>query len=158
MPMRVLPTSVLLALLAVLSAPLGAQQPSHACASLAAPAARLACYDEAFPLLPEVAEAAARRARDEFGLVRLPESPGDAESAIDQQGLEQVESRVLRVDRGRDGQRIVILENGQVWAQTGSHSSGYLKAGDLVQVRKGLVGGYALVMSNGVTVRVRRTR
>ena len=65
---------------------------------------------------------------------------------------------VKQVDQGRDGQRIVILENGQVWAQTGSHSSGYLKAGDLVQVRKGLVGGYALVMSNGVTVRVRRTR
>jgi uncharacterized cupin superfamily protein len=49
------------------------------------------------------------------------------------------------------------LENGQVWMQAESRSTGHVQAGDAVQVRKGLLGVYQLVMPNGVTLRVRRT-
>lgn len=138
--------------------PLAAQPAGHPCANVVDPAARLACYDEAFPLPQEVIEAAVAKAQADFGLDGQDEpllSPGQS---AEQANPERIESRVVKVDDGRGMERIVTLENGQVWSQTGARSSGHLQAGDVVQVRKATLGGYHLVMPNGVSVRVRRTR
>ncbi|MCD9027519.1 type VI secretion protein [Luteimonas sp. BDR2-5] len=138
--------------------PLAAQQASHGCASVAEPAARLACYDEAFPPPPEVIEAATERAQADFGLNTPRGSLRNPGQTVEQADPERIESRVVRVDHDRGGQRSFALENGQVWAQTESRSGGHVQSGDVVQLRKGTLGSYQLVMPNGVVLRVRRVR
>ena len=150
--------SLLLLPLVLLSLPLSAQQPTHGCAGVAEPAARLACYDEAFPPLPEAIEAATARARADFGLDRQPDPLRNPGQSAQQADPERIESRVVKVDHDGATQSGFHLENGQVWVRAQSGSSGRVQAGDSVQVRKGLMGSYQLVTPNGVTFRVRRIR
>lgn len=154
MPMRCVLTSILL-----LAAPsLAAQAPTHACAGEPDPAARLACYDRAFPPPVEVIEAAKERARADFGLDgerRALRNPGDAGGQADP---ERIEARLAKVTHIGGGLRSFELDNGQVWTQTDARSGGQVQAGDAVQVRKAILSGYVLVMPNGVTLRVRRSR
>ncbi|MGY1408626.1 hypothetical protein ACW5EG_03470 [Luteimonas sp. A611] len=149
---------LLLSPLWLLALPLAAQQPTHACASVAQAEDRLACYDKAFPLSLEVSEAATEKAQADFGLDRPREplrNPGQAAEPAD---ADRIESQVIKVDYERNGQRSFSLDNGQVWTQAESRSSGHVAAGDVVQVRKGLLGSYQLVTPAGVLLRVRRAR
>ncbi len=152
---------VLLPLLTLFALPLAAQHNRHACAAVAAPEARLACYDRAFPPSQEAAaEAAAAAAKAQaaaFGLHKPTPSPDSAQptAAVDP---ERIESRVAKVDHGSGGLRTFHLENGQVWTLAESRSTGQVKAGDTVQVRKGVLAGYTLVTPSKVTLRVRRVR
>lgn len=134
-----------------------AATPAHPCASVAGPAARLACYDKAFPPAPEVHEAAARQAQDDFGLQREPavlSNPGQADSELDP---DRIESRVVKVTY-HSGGRTFSLENGQSWTLTEATSRGHVNEGDAVVVRKGLMGNYMLVTEAGAGLRVRRVR
>lgn len=131
---------------------------THPCAAVAVPAERLACYDKAFPPAPEVAEAALRRARDDFGLDPPAEplsNPGQQPDAL---APDRVEARVASVEHGNGGRRTILLEGGQAWTVVEATSSGPLRQGDVVVVRKGLMGGFLLTTPGGVTLRVRRTR
>ncbi|MFT3754581.1 MAG: hypothetical protein QM769_01320 [Pseudoxanthomonas sp.] len=152
--MRILP--ILLSCL--LASPLAAQQASHACASVADPAARLACYDKAFPPPPEINAMATEKAQADFGWDKPQEPLRNPGQTHEQAAPDRIESRVSNVNSGPGGQRSFTLENGQIWTQAESRSSGFVKAGDVVQVRKGVMNGFQLVMPNGVSVRVRRTR
>lgn len=148
MLMRCLPVLTLL-----LSATSVAAQPaSHECAVVSDAAARLACYDRAFPPPPETLQAASEQAQAGFGL-----GAAEQEGPLAQQQPERIESVVAKVDHGRGG-RVFTLENGQVWTQTEARTVGHVRPGEVVQVRKAVLGGYTLVMPNGVSVRVRRTR
>jgi hypothetical protein len=146
----------LLALLLLFALPLFAQQAPHACAEVADPAARLACYDKAFPPLPGVMEAAAEKAKADFGLHTSRESLRSSAPGA-QPDQEQIEARVDKVDHGA-GQRSFQLENGQVWMQVEARSSGHVGVGDTVQVRKGVLGGFQLITPQGIALRVRRMR
>lgn len=141
----------------LLALPVAAQQASHACANVGEPAARLACYDQAFPPPPEVIEAATEQAQADFGFNKPRDTLLNPGQAVEQADPERIESRVAKVAHN-NGQRVFTLENGQVWTQAESRSSGHVQAGEVVQVRKGMLGTYMLVMPNGVTLRVRRTR
>ncbi|HUG03038.1 MAG TPA: hypothetical protein VML92_01245 [Steroidobacteraceae bacterium] len=73
---------------------------------------------------------------------------------------EQITSRVVRIERGRDGRIIVYLENDQVWAETNaSRFRGRLAAGEEVTVSKEGFGWYRMRFKNtyGV-VAVRRVQ
>ena len=153
MPMRCISLSIL----CLLALPLAAQEPSHPCARLADPAARLVCYDSAFPLSPEVAEAATQQAQADFGLDR-PQAASDSGYRVQHAEPDGFESRVVKVDHGRGGVRSFNLENGQVWTQVEARSSGHVQDGQVVQVRKGVLGSYQLVTPAGVNLRVRRAR
>lgn len=148
MSMRRLPVLSLL----LLALPAAAQPASHECAVVPNPAARLACYDRAFPPPPEAVEAASEKAQAEFGL-----EAGAEQGPLAQPQPERIESAVAKVDHSRGG-RAFTLENGQVWTQTEARTVGHVRPGEVVQVRKAVLGGYTLVMPNGVSVRVRRTR
>lgn len=154
MPMR----CPLLLLLWLAALPLAAQQPTHDCAGVAEPAARLACYDRAFPPPPEVNEVAAAKAQGEFGLDKPRESLRNPGQTVEQADPDRIESRVVKVDYAHNGQRSFSLENGQVWRQTESRSTGHVRAGDTVQVRKALLGSYMLMTPDGVGLRVSRAR
>lgn len=149
--MRLLP---LLALLA--ASPLRAQA-SHPCASVALPADRLACYDRAFPPPPQVREEAVRQAEADFGLDRKPpplENPEQPAEALDP---DSVRGTVVSVTHQRN-RRDITLDNGQVWATLEGGSKGHLRAGDTVELRRGLMGNYLLVTPAGSGLRVRRVR
>lgn len=142
--------------LCLFALPAAAQPASHACATVADATARLACYDKAFPPPPEVIEEANEIAKASFGLDQPRDAlrnPGATDAQADP---ERIESRIAEVDYG--AQRRFTLDNGQVWMQTDARSGGHVRPGDVVQVRKAILGGYTLVMPNGVTLRVRRTR
>ncbi len=134
-----------------------AQPAGHPCASEVDREARLACYDRAFPPSPEVHEAARERAEAGFGLAAAKD-PSRKGGRLDEDDPDRIQSRVTRVDNPGSSQRTFRLENGQAWTQTDARSAGLVRAGDTVEVRKGLMGGYLLVMPNGIAVRVRRTR
>lgn len=147
----------LVLLLPMLASPLAAQAASHPCASEPDAGKRLACYDAAFPLSPQVQEAAREQARAGFGLARpkaAPDDPGQASGTVEP---ERIESKVVGVDHA-GGLRLFRLENGQAWSQVDTRGGGHVQPGDEVQVRKAVLGGYQLRMPNGVSVRVRRTR
>ncbi|MFT4256730.1 MAG: hypothetical protein QM599_07225 [Pseudoxanthomonas sp.] len=144
-------------LLAAAPTAFAAAEAAHPCATVADPAARLACYDKAFPPPPAVHEAATKKAVQEFGLEKQAAplfNPGQTREDADP---ERIESRVAKVDYA-GGTRTISLENGQVWTLAEANSRGPLKAGDAVHVRKGLLGSYLLVTPAGVGLRVRRVR
>lgn len=134
------------------AATVAAQEHPLECARLADPAARLGCYDRLFPVPAEVVEAAARRAEESYGLER---AAGSLQSGRSE--LEQLESRVVDVDHGRNGQRTFKLENGQTWVQVEARVGGHVQVGQVVSLRKAILGGYQLVTPAGVALRVRRT-
>ncbi len=149
----------LLSLLPYLLAPsLAAQPVLHTCASVAEPAARLACYDKAFPPPPAVHAAAAEKAQADFGLNKSREPLLNPGQTPEEAAPERIDSRVTKVEYGRGGQRSFTLESGQIWTQAESRSSGHVQAGESVQLRKGLMGRYMLVTPAGVRLGVRRTR
>jgi len=144
-------------LLPVLLAPLAVQAASHPCASEPDAGKRLACYDSAFPLSPQVQEVAREQARARFGLTHPNVAPGDSGQALGVAEPERIESKVASVEHS-GGLREFRLENGQAWRQVDTRSGGHVQPGDEVQVRKAVLAGYQLRMPNGVSVRVRRTR
>lgn len=150
--------TVLTTILVLAAAPLAAQQPGHACAMQPDPAARLACYDQAFPPPPEVREAARQQTEAGFGLGSAKAPQDGGELVTGGEGADSMRARVEKVDHLGGGLRVFVLENGQAWLQTDSRSMGHVQAGDQVLVRKGLMGGYLLVMPNGVALRVKRSR
>ncbi len=150
--------TVLTTILVFAAAPLAAQPAGHACAMQPDPTARLACYDRAFPPPPEVQEAARQQAEAGFGLGSAKARQDVSEPVAVGEDADSMQARVERVDYHGGGLRVFVLENGQSWMQTDSRSMGHVQPGDQVLVRKGLMGGYLLVMPNGVAVRVKRLR
>lgn len=133
----------------------------HPCAEQIESQARLACYDRAFPP-PAAAQAApARRSeaelKQEFGLSgrELDERKPEAER---EQRIDSLEAMVTGVRGIQGGQRVLTLDNGQVWQLTEGGTRGPLKEGDAVVVRRALMGSFILVTPGGVGLRARRLR
>lgn len=130
---------------------------THACAGIASPTERLACYDTAFPPLsdPEALARAKEKAVAEFGLSQdqLRERDPNAARNVDPS---RIEGTVAALSQRADGVRVVTLDNGQVWVLTEVTSKGPLYVGDQVKVRKAALGTYMLVTPGGVPLRVRR--
>ncbi len=139
--------------LLLVALPAASQQPTHACASVVEAAARLACYDKAFPLSEHTSQMVNGIAKADFGLNKPRGSLGPAP---DQAEPESIESRVTKVEQENGVQRTFHLENGHVWTRTQTDRNGHVNVGDQVKVRKALMAGYVLVTPSGVFVRVRR--
>jgi len=133
-----------------------AQEPSHACAGVAEPTERLACYDAAFPPLsdPEALARAREKAVAEFGLSTDQLRERDPSRGRDEPS--RIEAAVAGLGQRADGLRVVTLDNGQVWVLTKVTSKGPLNVGDRVKIRAAALGTYMLVTPGGVPLRVRR--
>jgi hypothetical protein len=128
----------------------------HPCAAVANPSERLECYDRAFP--PTVDGATlADQARKEFGLTRADVRERNPALAAPPKP-DQIEATVARIDERADGQRVITLDNGQVWLQVEAKSLGSLAAGDRVRIRQGTFSSYRLLTPAGVPLRVRRIK
>jgi hypothetical protein len=145
----------------------GASEPDgmpQACVSIDDPLERLACYDEAFgrgqaAASPDPGEAdAAPRApgsAEEFGLseaqlrARHPGRPSEVR-------VENVEGTVTSLAHRSTGERVVTLDNGQVWLLTEPTVRGPLREGDTVIIRRAALGSFQLVTPGRVALRARR--
>ncbi|WP_202844277.1 hypothetical protein [Luteimonas saliphila] len=134
-----------------------AAQATHPCASQANPANRLACYDKAFPPAPGVREAAARQAVQDFGLEKEASPLRNAGQPVEEIDPDRIEGQVAKVVY-HGGKRDIALANGQVWATIEATSTGHLREGDAVTLRKGMMGNFLLTTPAGATLRVRRVR
>lgn len=152
---RYLPFPLFLA--CVIPLQLAAAEASHDCAAVADPAARLACYDKAFPPTPIAHEVAAKKAVEQFGLDKPTTPLLNPGQTLEEADPERIASRVAKVEYN-GSKRTVTLENGQVWTLAEATSSGHMSSGDAVTLRKGALGSFQMVTPNGVSLRVRRVR
>lgn len=133
---------------------------SHRCTSVEDPAARLACYDAAFPpaagaRLGVDVEARKAQALQDFGLTTVQLRERDPERMRDD-SPGQIEGTVTRVASRPNGERLVTLDSGQVWLLTEVTSRGHLKNGDRIVVREAALGSFMLVTPTRVALRARR--
>ena len=158
-------------------------QTADACRRIDDSSGRLACYDHVFPRAPAPSAAGrptpsdARSAGTAPGADTPVQAPPAAEhpAAIGDFGLnqrqlvasgrvnkpEEVQNVAARVTDRRsnaDGEFIVTLDNGQVWTQTELDTLAMPQAGEVVAIRRGLLGSFLLVTSHGVSTRVRRLK
>jgi len=150
-----------MAVLALVPACSAVAAQSHDCAKVLDSKERLACYDAAFPpVRDEAAIAAAAAARREqavqdFGLdaTQLRDRAPESERV---ERPSRVEGTITKLTYRGTGQRVVTLDNGQVWLLTEATSKGPLKEGDRVAVRSAALGSFMLVAPGGAALRARR--
>ena len=122
-----------------------------ACFSITDDAKRLACYDAyAGDLVQQDPSLNVSQKRSEswFGLTKIFERSYEPESIM---------SPVVGVRKKVRGQRILTLENGQIWVQTDSSSKPRIRVGDHVRIRKASMGSFLLTRDgNNKSIRVRR--
>lgn len=151
--------------LALVSIATGAQAAdSHPCAAKVEPAERLACYDEAFPPGPgarygEVApkvdrEAQRQQALRDFGLNNAQKENRTPEAErVDRP--DSIEAGVTKVSYRASGERVIALDNGQVWMITEVTEKGWIKVGDRITVKTAMLGTFMLDTGR-VQLRARR--
>jgi hypothetical protein len=134
------------------------------CAALDDPAARLACFDAAFPRAPRSGPpkpVAAAVAADEpvseagkFGLSVKQRKAIEPKPA--QPEMVATTAAVKNVRRLPSGYLLIDLDNDQVWQQTEVDSHIWLRPGDRVTIRRASLGSYLLDTPTNYSTRVRR--
>jgi hypothetical protein len=97
-----------------------------------------------------------RAPEEEFGLTpaQLEER---AREETKPRELEQIEVRVVSVERTASGRAVIVLENGQRWLETEASRRQHFRPGDLMKIRKAALGSYlASGPHSGTGIRVRR--
>lgn len=129
------------------------------CASISDGKKRLDCYDAA--LAAADSEAAARlaeqrraaeiaaakaaeeaKARQEQARLAAFGSSG-ASKADGEEAVSEISASIAQLGEGVSGY-VVTLDNGQVWRQTESRTLPPVRVGDMVTIRKGMIGGYRM--------------
>lgn len=146
--------------------PLWAGDATHPCAAVKNPEARLACFDAAFaaprehegrdksPPVTTAPQTAAEVIAD-FGLTRAQLEARDPERGSEPR-LERIEAKVEEIQYRSTGERIIKLDNGQVWLQTEVTVRGPLSIGDEVVIRRAALNSFHIVTPARVALRVRR--
>jgi hypothetical protein len=69
----------------------------------------------------------------------------------------QIEARVTAVRTRPTGEQVLTLDNGQVWEQTESRREPRYEVGDVVVIRRGMLGSFMVTLAKGsATTRIRR--
>jgi hypothetical protein len=137
----------------------------HPCAAIVEPSERLACYDKAFPPGPgakfgEVESKADREAQRQqalrdFGLNRTQAEERKPEAEREYRP-DQIDATVTKIGYRATGERVVTLDNGQVWLLIEVTEKGFLKAGDKITLKKGLIGTTYMLDTGRINLRARR--
>jgi hypothetical protein len=141
------------------------------CAKIDDPTARLACYDNniraaganpssvpgAMPAPSGSAAPVAPNAPGGFGAedIRTPERPDPARS-----GASEISARVSAVREREPGVYLVTLDNGAQWLFTESAGRTFVppRRGGTVEIQRGALGGYLMVVGRQQAVRVTRIK
>lgn len=143
--------------LAVTQAVAAPQASSHACAAITAASERLACYDAAFPPVPDAVDMASEkeRALRDFGLNKSQLRDSDPER-MRVVAPDRIEGSVARLNVRPTGERVVTLDSGQVWLLTEVTMKGQLRIGDRVTIREAALGSHMLLTPKNIALRARR--
>ncbi len=155
---------------------------AHTCALVAEEAARLACYDAAFgkpsattraatasdarsvqaavgataaAVVAPATETVSSGPHESFG---LSEADKRARTLQESAKRTNVSSKVTQVSSRPEGQLLLTLEDGQVWAQLERDTRFRARPGDRVTIRKASLGSYLLVGPDRIATRVRRVK
>jgi len=139
------------------------------CAALDDPAARLACFDAAFPRPPRAAPPHTMPPNPAKAAVATEEPASDArkfglsdaqKDAIDPKPapppLAATTAAVKTVRQLPSGYLLIGLDNDQVWQQTEIDPNVRLQPGDRVTIRRASLGSFLLVTPAHFSTRVRR--
>lgn len=129
----------------------GGEPASHSCAAVQDAATRLACYDAAFPPAVGLAD----QARRNFGLSRVDIR---ARNPAPNVTPDRIEAAIVGLSERRTGERVVTLDNGQVWLLTEAGSRGLLREADHIVIRKAAMGSYLLVTPGRIPLKAKRVR
>lgn len=159
----------------------------HPCAAIEAPGERLACYDEAFggprpsvasspaaevaappsPPAPVQAAAAAAgpaavatsagRGEEDFGLSEAQLREREPDKAGDE-GPKSIEAVVTGIEYLPTRERVITLDNGQVWRETEVVTRARLAVGDPVTIKDAAFSSFLMVGPSARAVRVRRVK
>lgn len=134
----------------------------RACVSQKEDAQRLSCYDREIARLdqqtqvataaPTPVPAVATAPEKELGL-RAPVARNEAQ----RRKAEQLQGRITDISLRPHGERVVTLDNDQVWAEKAAEPLMRLKVGDEVTIKRGVLGSFLLV-SSGRSARVIRVQ
>ncbi|WP_323844664.1 hypothetical protein [Microbulbifer magnicolonia] len=112
------------------------------CASIAADAERLACYDA-------LSNSLEQRAEQNFG---------QEQQRIAEEAPESIEGTIAEIREIAHDKLLITLENGQVWRQNDSGRFNW-KSGDAVIVERALFGSFLMKPTDGGrTMRVKRVK
>ncbi|MET0535324.1 MAG: hypothetical protein ABW171_13985 [Steroidobacter sp.] len=134
-----------------------------ACSRIQKNGERLACYDRAVSYLSQPGErqSAAPTPETSFGLqAEAPKAPaaetpeGDAKA----ENVSSVTAHVAEVSTDREGKRAITLDNGHTWRELAKSTSGLLKVGDEITVKRAAFGSFMMSIPNGPPLRVRRVK
>lgn len=156
------------------------------CAQIAAPDARLACFDalsssakRAAPVAPAAPAAAAKPAPAPTPAPGIAPPPAAAVTSATSaapasdprnfgltqtqiqpvpQGPAAIEARVAKLINTRYGSNYVVLDNGQTWAYTDSDQDERLVPGDKVTIRRASLGSFLMKTPTRNAYHVRRTQ
>ncbi|WP_456414794.1 hypothetical protein [Thiolapillus sp.] len=126
-------------LLLLLSSALQAAPDWHECRQISTDNERLACYDNYVSGLDKGASTPdIKEQKSAFGLPK--KTPAD--------DLQNISSRIKKIEQTSRGTLIIYLDNQQVWRQLGSGSHPSLKQGDMVLIKRGVLGSFLLKKQN----------
>ena len=134
---------------------------SHPCAGVVDPTERLDCYDAAFPpsadarIGTETLEAKRARALQEFGLSGIQQRAREPDQVRDARP-DRIEGTIKSIYSSAHGERIISLDNGQLWMLAEVTSKGYLVDGDHVVIRTAAMGSFMLVTPSHIALRAKR--
>jgi hypothetical protein len=158
-----------------------AEPPAHTCANLRDDAERLTCYDQAFgksqaassapnePMTPVAAPTPAATTPaaavatptaaevQEFGFKRAELDRKKADAEKTPAAPDRITARISAVEYL--GNRFIIaLDNGQAWLQVEGEMRVQPTPGDLITVRRAVLGSYLLTGPQKIAVRVQRVK
>ena len=165
-PVRLVVSAVSVAFAALAFAPAAMAADSHPCAAKVEPSERLACYDKAFPPGPGARfgdvgkteadrEAERQQALRDFGLNRTQAEERKPEAERDFTP-DSIEAAVSKVSYRASGERVLTLDNGQVWMIIEVTEKGFLKVGDRVTLKTGVLGNTYMLDTGRINLRARR--
>jgi hypothetical protein len=127
------------------------------CAAITADDERLACFDAAAKRLeaPTPATPPARTPEEQFGAPKAPPPPA-ADKPPEPPPIDRIDATVAAVAKRPNGELVVTLSNGQVWAQVPSGTTFRLNVGDEVSISRGMFGSYILSTEAKRSIKVTR--
>ena len=125
----------------------------QACRKEADDARRLQCFDRETAKYPLTSEQSFGLGQSQVSALQSPSSSAAASPAV-----RQLTARVAALRERPHAGFVATLDNGQVWVQNEMDVHREVRAGDVVTIKPGKLGGFWLVGPSGWSTRVRRAK
>ena len=100
---------------------------------------------------------AADEAAEEIENFGMNRNVAEANDEIEPQ-LDQIYATIVDIETKRYGERVITLDNGQVWVEESATKAVRLEPGDEVRIKAGVLGSFRLFSASRRSTRVERIR